>query len=811
MCTTQAPLTTGATSGEPWLFGNLTDLQTPMSVRVLLEEHGVETYTDCLDWTARNLTTQLGSLREIDQLVETRASAAVRALSVVTDAIIAGTLRLTDLSVLVSLRAAEQRNRVLVAAWNSKCSLTGESLAGRLIDDLGAGKLPNASEIDLVIETIKQCYLIGSEIIANLDFVEQTGCPLLSTSPLQHDHQIRLFCAPSGGELSLQSVLQLQTSSAIFTIDSQSTFLKLKGLSEQLINNYNFEDSSTFQNRTAGEQARFLICLSAYHGSLVANFSEDSPSVSSSSKLCSTICNDVKLLRDALVNFVNFSSLLTISVLNHALTDFCVNKNQRPGDTCFDIDVSGKVVSRLSASVLPPKFCLDFTCKFPLTATSDSSHWYPSHQESVREVRDGIALFFPSAALPFNGSRFPCAVACSTVYFTADEERVMRTTRFACGCIGVVFTLVAISAYLLNREKLQKLPRRLNFYLNMAFLLGPGLESLLAVGTDSMKIVYCHSDNTLRYDEPRGGVTLCLVFAMKFMFFSFMMGFLGLVLCHEWLMTIIKLRTVNKKASIKVAKTNQNKRARLYIAGSMLGSAILTVVVVSRRSIVGLPNTGGCLLRVKDQFYLFGVPLMILTLIMTVYVVIGLFTLARLYKGVAGYLKSLKGHVQRRFSQPNVAQSATKRPSNLDGLERLIHLLSLYVGLLFASQMIVLPTFIYQFWIEDDVLHTSGRHHSCLSSRCDPSTCPEIRSVSPAVTIVPDVFLTLVGIVLSLWAFQWNTFFKSHFVRLREKLGLRLKSSSEKVTLPPHLLVHNPGAICDEPQPASASTESSSA
>ena len=334
-----------------------------------------------------------------------------------------------------------------------------------------------------------------------------------------------------------------------------------------------------------------------------------------------------------------------------------------------------------------------------------------------------------------------------------------------------------------QRGHSQNLPRRLNFYLNMAFLLGPGIDSLLAVGTDSMKIVYCHADDTLRYNEPRDGVTLCVLLAAKFLYFSFMMGFLSLALCHEWIMAIKAL--LNSVSPWDTTKKDQNKRALIYVVGSMLGSAILTAVVVSRRSILGLPNTGGCLLRVKDQFDLFGIPLMVLTLVMIIYVFIGLRMLAKVYKGVFAYVSSLKGDNRRSVAQ---SRNGGRNSSNLAGLERLIHLLTLYIVLLFATQAIVLPTFIYRYMIEDHVLSISEEHHMCLSCRCDPSTCPSLHYVSPAVTIVPDVFLTLVGIVLSLWAFKWSVFFQSHFVRQKENLRQCRGKSSIQVN-PPNGLV----------------------
>ena len=796
-CTTPAPLARGATSGEPWLFGNLTDLQTPMSVRVLLKEHGVETYTDCLDWTARNLTAQLGSLREIDQLVQSSSSAAIQVLFLVhgnstweSSTPEFGNLSLTNSSNLATLRAAEERNRLLIADWNSECVL-GSGPLERVVPEISSGFLPNASEIDMTIRTVKECYRIASEILANSKYIADVGCPLLATLSLENVTQVRSLCtnaSEKASNLSRETFLQLQTSSAIFSIDSQGTFLKLTHLSKHLAESFVYLWNLALFNRTAGEQARFFICLSAYYPALLDKLSNESAnSELSEPKFCSSVCDDPRLLRDALVKFVNFAFLLTPSVINYGVNKICADKTNHQG-VCLDVDASGNPASRPMSGISPPLFCLDFTCKFPLTATDDRRHWYPNSQLAVRALRDGVVSLFPSAELPFNVSMFPCGVACATVYFTRNEEKVMRTIRFACGLVGIVFTIVAISAYILNRDKLRSLPRRLNFYFNMAFLLGPGLESLLAVGTDSMKIVYCHSDNTLRYDEPRDGVTLCLLFAMKFMFFSFMMGFLGLVLCHEWLTAICTLRNMRTPSpSLDVAKANQDKRALLYVVGSMIGSAILTAVVVSKRRIVGLPHTGGCFIRVKDQFYLFGFPLMILTLVMIVYVVIGLSTLVKLYKGVLGFLVSLRGLViERRL--PQSGRNKRRHLLNLLGLERLMHLLFLYIFLLFTSQMIILPTFFYRYSIEDKVVRASVKHHLCLSSRCDPLTCPGLYFVNPAVMIVPDVFLTLIGIFLSLWAFRWNTFFQPHFFRLKRWLSLR--PSRERSDFPLDPIMH---------------------
>ena len=641
----------------------------------------------------------------------------------------------------------------------------------RIINALTLSKHPEPVDLDKGIEIARNCSNSGILLLNDINQLAELACPLLRANGQYTSLEISSLCTDTEHDnSSLQADIELETNVVIFSIDIQGTFIKMNTLGDELIYNFSYTEEKEVLNGTkSGELSRTLLCTHLYPTVSDADVESEDDSKAERLPFCSSVCANVKLLSESVERFVEFKKLPTMALLSLALKELCVSSSE--DEFCWDVDEFGTVYNRTTSSVPAPKFCVDFMCKFPLTRTSNSHHWYDVYHRGIETVSDGAAYLFPSASLPFNKSIFPCGVSCSTVSFTADQEKLMRMVRFLCGCIGLVFTVIAITAYVLNREKLKKLPRRLNFYLNLAFLFGPGVDSFLAVGTDSMKQVYCHGDNTLRFNEPQDGMSLCLFLAIKFLFFSFMMGCLGMVLCHEWCVMIFSLAKA-RAADLNVADSlaRERKREIIYLLASSIASAILTAAIVAQKSIVGQPNTGGCFLRVKQQFYFFGIPLMIQALLMTGYLIYGLPKLAKVYKGLTGYLDKLQGHLRSSVSD-DLARRQSRRQSNaMSGLEGLIHLLSIYIALLLTSQLVVLPIFIYQYSVEDDVVWWSGRRHSCLSSRCDTSTCPQLYLVSPAVTIVPDVFLTVVGIVLSLWALRWEAFWQKHFQCLRAKL-----------------------------------------
>ena len=765
----------------PYLTGNFTDIRTPEGLRELLRFEQVTTYRECVDWFSRNYTAKLEGLREIEKLFVLWESTAEQVLAkpevLLQAALQAGSP--PDIGLLVTLRGIEEKNGELLSRFRSQCDLSSGNLGKRLLQ-AASGNISNVRETADVYKGVADCYLIGNQLVDHIQILSDIACPLLAPSGHFSDEQIRTFCGSSEGESSLQTTLRVQTSITILLIDTQITLEKLDYWIHFLVDNYTFVGNDFALNLSAVGKLPMFVCAGTFADEFIAadeNGTEASNCSSnsySSACFCSELCSVSRLFDNFLTQFISFAQEPLFSLNKHIVRNNCLKPAGAKDEACIDFDSNGMPYNSTASSIPPPKYCIDFSCKFPLIETSDPRHWYPNHQDSIKELIASVRLIFPFSVLPYNASNFPCGVKCSTIAFSGDDEKLMRTVRFACGLVGIVFSTIAVVAYALNREKLQKLPRRLNFYLNLAFLIGPGIDSLLAVGTDSMKIVYCHSDDTLRYDEPRDGMSWCLFFAMKFLFFSFMMGFLGMVLCHEWFMAIHALHKV-RLSTLTLSAAAQRKREIVYLVVCIIGSGTLTAVIVSRKTIIGLPNTGGCLLRSRDQFYVFGVPLMVQTVIMLAYLIAGLPHLLKLFKGVSGYLASLGGEVQRRMSTASPAMAVKKRRlgsrsgstcSNKLGLERLLHLLSLYIVLIFVSQMIVLPTFIHLFRIEDRVLNASGRHHECLSTYCNPSDCPPLHRVSPAVNIVPDVFLTVVGIVLSLWAFQWNVFWKMHFDRL---------------------------------------------
>ena len=501
-------------------------------------------------------------------------------------------------------------------------------------------------------------------------------------------------------------------------------------------------------------QATITMCSAV----TASSSSQAAVGISQEKQLCSSVCHELRTSLQTLTPFLNLGRVLSFSLLLAAEKQRCLQRGVG-NIQCLDSDGNLDLFNRSSQADPIPSLCLNLRCHYPLRETNESSHWFARGQAQARGLSVAAQLAFPSAALPFNGSPLNCGLDCVTTTFTASQDEAIRTNRAVFGATGVTFALIAVVAFILNHdhEVLKCLPRRLNVYFNLAYLIGPGTDALLAAG-ESYKSISCYADNTLRLNQPGGEFSSCILFGAKFTFGAYLMAFFGAYMSMEWYRMI---RLLYNSVPVNSFTNHDNLRERIYLVTAVLGSAGLTATLVARNSFMGTPSTGGCLLEARDQFYIFCIPFIILTAIMTMMISHGLPLLFKLHKGISGYIRHLRNLLHGEGSGKNTKSSAQV------ALENLMALLLLYNVFIIISQLVVVPIYAYTYDMEDDIQKALEDRLACLATSCQPEQCPSLERLSPAVAVMPDTYVNLLGLVSSIWALRWKTYWQEHFERVK--------------------------------------------
>lgn len=419
--------------------------------------------------------------------------------------------------------------------------------------------------------------------------------------------------------------------------------------------------------------------------------------------------------------------------------------------------------------------CFNLQCHHPLKATPNSEHWVESMRMLVEQLQIGFTQLFPNASQADSSSILPCGIGCTfSLSFNSRYELPTQVTVFVFGCVGIIFSTIAILAFLLNQKKLSCLPRRMMFYFNVAYIIGHGSDSLLALAADgSNGGVPCYSDGTLRLDEPRHGPSLCTFLAWKVLFGTMFMAAIFLAIVHEWhIMVLILKRSTMKTDSGQLLKGRA--REITYFTAALIFSITIASVPVARQRIVGVPAYSSCFLEQEDQFYFFSLPLGILIVGMVGHLFHGLPILLNIYKGFRGYAKHLRRVLS--FSAKKTTTNSQQRKSSIDGLESLIALLTVHMVCAISGQAAIALVFSYIFISRHEMEERLQSYLLCQMTSCNPSACRHWKQLHPAVTIVPNVLGSLVAILVSMWALNWTAYWQKPVLRLRANMVTALSS-----------------------------------
>ena len=523
------------------------------------------------------------------------------------------------------------------------------------------------------------------------------------------------------------------------------------------------EENATKHNSSSFEfpiskQAEIVLCHSIFHTQVnqtlggKKNFTSESPHL----PLCGNTCHRLRNILNNLGKFADMRGVPMMSYLQENTQEFC---EQSPSNTrtCIDFDQNLTSFQRPSSETPRPLFCLNLTCPFPYRATSNSHHWLKSSQDRLKDYHSVVQEILPSVSKPFNGSHFPCGHDCVSVVFSKNEDRLTQRVKCFLGVLSVFTNLVAIGAYVLNRSKLNHTARRINAYLNVFNVIGVGLDQVVFGLPGVCDNIACYKDGTLRQNEPNAneGVTACVLFALKTIF-SASMGFtLDLALSLEWYLMTVALGNVQKwNRFLKREKL----REKLYLTACLTFSMAATMAPVFTKSLEGFPYRGGCALKSSSLLYIQAVPFLIAVPPITFFLCVGLPKLHRIYKDV----RTLPGRVEDTSTSSKTERRKSAISIGSVPLQDLIKLLTVYAVTSLLTGVFIAGLTIFKTIIEDGVNHEIQTHVNCAMASCYPEHCPPLPSRGILWEIVREVYATACCIVFSLWAFNWNAYWKEH-------------------------------------------------
>ena len=336
----------------------------------------------------------------------------------------------------------------------------------------------------------------------------------------------------------------------------------------------------------------------------------------------------------------------------------------------------------------------------------------------------------------------------------------MRTT---VGTIGIVTSLVAIAAYFLNRHKLRHAARRLNVYMNISHIIGPGSDTIFAAFSPIAESIACYPDGTLRVHEPNTieGASACVFFSGKYIYFSLAMLFLGVGVAQEWYFVISTMGNLKKWDTFS---QKERTREKVYVITTAVLSGILTALPLARSKVRGTPERGSCLVESSDLIYVVTTTSVVFVFIMIIYLCQGLPKLCRLYEGMRVFPRRTESFLRRNSAVSSDGNDARRRSGSmtLSNLKSLMKLLSLYIMSSFLCIFSVAVVFIYVFAKEEEIKADIERHILCKTSSCTPEKCPPLPKLNPALLLLPELYNSVTAVILCIWAFNWRTYWREH-------------------------------------------------
>ena len=587
------------------------------------------------------------------------------------------------------------------------------------------------------------------------------------------------FCSETGIQHLNQGLAQLTNS---FTFDAFAcqvnlsahaieTFCKLNGAEEGLRKSFSIGEArptgTPTLNFSVFHQGVLVVCYTLFPPVGVNGSAESNPDQMTCLDkertrpqpavlhLCENTCQRLKNVVATFVRFINLTKSPLMFLLYGQTQTLCP-KQESQNSRCVDFHHNMTAFQRPSSQTPKELFCMNVSCHYPLRETSNPNHWLKSSQTQLRLFFDQSDLLFPSAALPFNGSKLPCGADCVSVVFSADVEEETRITRTVFGTIAVFTNVVAIVVFYVNRHKLQHIARRLNLYVNIAYVIGPGADTLFAAYPSVYKKVACYSDGTVRLHEPNlaEGSSVCVFFSFKFVLCTFAYLFFLVCMEREWYLMVSELH--RQRGNRHQTLQNEKKRELTYIIVTLTLSTLLITISLARSKVEGSPSRGTCYVEIGDVFYLGVITFFIITIIMSVYLCLGLPKLHKIYRKASGF------HNQRKFSDASGDKKQASSDVAIRSLESLMKLLLAYAVITLISLGLITPTYTYLFARDDGIKADIERHLTCMTSRCDQESCPPLPTVNKAVILITENYFALSAMVMSLWAFNWNAYWREH-------------------------------------------------
>ena len=610
----------------------------------------------------------------------------------------------------------------------------------------------------LLDPVVLSCIETLSNAVNSTKLMAVTSCSILRYSMSSGSSTVtQRPCMPNGLSV-LDSLMATFTYLGCATLAVEDAYIDMENLEEleedfRAVHFPKNEHPRSELEPTILEQSFLVLCHSLFPLDVSRPVAQ-SPSENSDSTLplCENSCHGVRNILDNVGQFLDFSKSSVLGVMRYFARNTCDNYTLGHGE-CLDVNTTAVTVERRNSSLTPSAlFCLNFSCHFPLQLTPNPDHWDLLTIEDIEEHVNDSHYWFPDLAIPFSQQPV-CGFRCVSLT-DGDNDQTVRVFRTIFGVFGVSASLVAIAAYFLNQSKLRHTARRLNAYMNIAYVLGQGSDSLYAAFPSAAEKVACYSDGTLRLLEPdaKEGASLCVIFAAKYLLFTFIMYYLGVAVTQEWYLMVSRLG--NLKNWDKFART-EKKRELLYIVAAVSLSIVLTIVPLVRKKVEGHPALGHCLVDSRELFYILAIPFLLAATWMVICLSLALPKLWKLFKEVKVHPKNTVDFLSRRGPKRKSSMSAK-------GLVSLLKLLTLYMIVTVVGFFALAGMYAVESAVAEEVVVQYDERVLCLRSRCNKAACTPLSTARIGDYITQELYTSCYAIIISLWAFNWNAYWRRH-------------------------------------------------
>ena len=423
--------------------------------------------------------------------------------------------------------------------------------------------------------------------------------------------------------------------------------------------------------------------------------------------------------------------------------------------------------------------CPSTRCGPGFIATNISSHWNADIQESLQRavVAAQIVLRVDRRTIPFNGALKPCALGCKSLVYT--KEDVKRVGDFLLPMLQIAFvsTVFALASFIVQWQRMRRYPMPVLFCMNLSLMFSTAAFSLRFYLPNGGKSLICHSDNSLRINEPHdggGGSTLCAIqFSVSYFFLN--AGCMWWVcFAHSWMLAFSKL--VRKDSSQKVI--SEERLMLVYHLVSWVPSMVLVVICLAQKKVTGSPLYGFCFLGGYDYIYYLILPQVVPLIAGSVFMIIGLQSLLKAWQLIK---KSWNDGAR-------VARSKSDKGLTFDTHRYLIQMpLFIVSSLLFISAQLSIAA--YEVFESDLWKRQFKQWATCMQTSCGSvDQCPSLPRGNANIIIVKVIALTVASWLTCTWALlsrdTWRTWYRLlGFQQCADAGRRRRQRMNQKVTL----------------------------